>query len=69
MFHGHNYAASYFTQQAETQVHIDRFRKERLGRWLQHFEALLAANNEGKGYAYDLFVRVNINLYLLFSQP
>ena len=65
MFHGHNYAASYFTQQAETQVHIDRFRKERLARWLHHFEALLAANNERKGYViyYCLFWK-NINFAL-----
>lgn len=49
-FHGINHTASYFGQEKETQVYIDRFIAERLPKWLKHFEAVLRYNKGGSGF-------------------
>nr|XP_039250378.1 glutathione S-transferase P-like [Styela clava] len=49
-FHGVNHLASYFGQEKETQVYIDRFIAERLMLWLKHFEAVLRHNKGGSGF-------------------
>lgn len=50
VFHAKQFTASYFGQEAETQGHIDWFRKERLPRWLLYFEKLLQANDNGRSF-------------------
>ncbi|CAM9876603.1 unnamed protein product [Lampetra planeri] len=49
-FHGKDFHASYFTQQEETKPYIEKFVKERLLRFLGHFEATLKANDGGQGF-------------------
>ncbi|KAL3846871.1 hypothetical protein ACJMK2_017824 [Sinanodonta woodiana] len=51
-FHGMNHTASYYTQMEETKPYIERFVKDRLPRFLKHFETTLVANNAGKGFLF-----------------
>ena len=48
-FHGKNWSASYFDQKEETKPYLDFFVNERMPKFLQHFEQVLAANDGGKG--------------------
>ncbi|XP_076460332.1 glutathione S-transferase-like [Babylonia areolata] len=49
-FHGKNWAASYFDQVEETKPYQELFVKERMPKFLQHFEKALAANKGGRGF-------------------
>ncbi|KAK3610950.1 hypothetical protein CHS0354_038999 [Potamilus streckersoni] len=51
-FHGMNHTASYYTQKEETKPYIERFVKDRLPRFLKHFETLLVAKNGGKDFLF-----------------
>lgn len=51
-FHGINLIASYFTQQEETKPYIERFVKDRIPRYLKHFEQVLSLNNNGQGFVF-----------------
>lgn len=48
-FHGKHWVGSYHDQKEETQPYIDWFVKERLPKWLKHFELVLKNNNGGNG--------------------
>ncbi|KAK7110297.1 glutathione S-transferase P 1-like isoform X2 [Littorina saxatilis] len=49
-FHGKEWASSYLEQVEETKPYQEYFIKERMPKFLQHFEKALTANNGGKGF-------------------
>ena len=49
-FHGKNFTMSYYQQQEETKPYIKTFVETRLPRYLEHFEKLLLANDNGDGF-------------------
>lgn len=49
-FHPVKNTMSYYDQVEEAKPYIEAFKKERLPRYLSHFERLLAANNGGGGF-------------------
>ncbi|XP_062578138.1 glutathione S-transferase P-like [Saccostrea cucullata] len=51
-FHGKHWVGSYHDQKEETQPYIDWFVKERLPKWLKHFEAVLKFNKGGQGFCF-----------------
>lgn len=51
-FHGKNWTASYFDQVEETKPYQDYFTKDRVPKFLAHFEQALAANDGGKGFLF-----------------
>lgn len=64
VFHGRNFVESYFTQKQETKPYIAWFVKDRLPKWLAHFEKTLAANSGGKGFLFgDKITYVDLGLF------
>lgn len=51
-FHAKHWVGSYHDQKEETQPYIDWFVKERLPKWLKHFELVLKNNNGGNGFCF-----------------
>ena len=49
MFHGKGFILSYYKQIEETKPYIEWFKKERIEKWLSHFERILLENNGGDG--------------------
>jgi len=50
VFHGTGFVKSYYDQKEETKPYIEWFKKERIEKWLNVFEKVLNANNDGRGY-------------------
>ena len=48
-FHGISPNETYHIQKEETKPYIARFEKERIPRYMNHFELLLKSNDGGKG--------------------